>query len=83
MRLKHVLAAIILVLSFAAPVIAGPADDALDAFVNHDYATALTLFHRAADQGDANGFFMLGVMSIFGATDRDVRGFEHHLQFAG
>jgi TPR repeat protein len=66
MRLKHVLAAIILVLSFAATVIAGPADDALDAFVNHDYATALTLFHRAADQGDANGFFMLGVMYATG-----------------
>jgi len=66
MRLKHVLATITLVLSFAAPVIAGPADDALDAFVNHDYATALTLFHRAADQGDANGFFMLGVMYATG-----------------
>src|SRR5438067_1610415 len=58
--------AVILVLSFAVPVPAGPSDDALDAFVNRDYATALRLFRLAADQGDANGQFMLGVMYATG-----------------
>jgi uncharacterized protein len=63
---KHVLAAIVLVLSFAAPGITGPYEDALDAFVDRDYASALKLFRRAADQGNANGFFMLGVMYATG-----------------
>ena len=66
MKLTHVLAAIIWALSFAAPVTAGPSDDALDAFVNRDYETALKLFRLAADQGDANGPFMLGVMYATG-----------------
>ena len=63
---KAIFAAIILVSSFAALVTAGPSDDALDAFVNRDYATALRLFRLAADQGDANGHFMLGVMYATG-----------------
>ena len=64
--LKAIFAAIILVSSFAASVTAGPSDDALDAFVNRDYETALRLFRLAADQGDANGQFMLGVMYATG-----------------
>ena len=44
MRSNLITTTIILVLSFAVPVMAGPSDDALDAFVNRDYATALRLF---------------------------------------
>ena len=66
MRSNLITTTIILVLSFAVPVVAGPSDDALDAFVNRDYATALRLFRLAADQGDANGPFMLGVMYATG-----------------
>ena len=39
--LKHALAAIILVLSLATPVAAGPREDASAAYYRGDYATAL------------------------------------------
>ena len=64
--IKHAVAAIILVLSITARVAAGPSDDALDAFVDRDFAAALKFFRQAADQGDANGLFMLGVMYATG-----------------
>jgi hypothetical protein len=53
LTLKHALAAIILVLSFAAPVAAGPYEDAVAAFGRGDYATALRLIRPLADQGNA------------------------------
>jgi hypothetical protein len=51
--LKHALTAIILVLSLAAPVAAGPIEDARAANLRGDYATALRLLRPLADQGDA------------------------------
>ena len=60
--LKHALAAIILVLSFASPVAAGPLEDAVAAHDRGDYATALRLFRPLANQGHAGGQFNLGVM---------------------
>jgi FOG: TPR repeat, SEL1 subfamily len=62
LTLKHALAAIILVLSFAAPVAAGPFEDAAAAYGRGDYATALRLFRPLADQGDAAAQYNLGVM---------------------
>jgi hypothetical protein len=52
--LKHVLAAIILMLSLAAPVVAGPLEDAAAAYGRGDYATTLRLIRPLADQGDAS-----------------------------
>jgi TPR repeat protein len=51
--LKHALAATILVLSLAAPVAAGPVEDAIAARSGGDYATALRLLGPLANQGDA------------------------------
>ena len=59
--LKHAVAAIILVFSFAAPVAAGPLDDAAAAVKRRDYATALRLIRPLAEQGDASAQYNLGV----------------------
>ena len=64
--LKHALAAIILVLSFAAPVAAGPFEDAGAALNRGDYATALRLIRPLADQGNANAQVNLGQMYVSG-----------------
>jgi hypothetical protein len=62
LKLKHAIAAILLMLSFAAPVAAGPYGDAVAAHSRHDYATALWLFRPLADQGSAMAQFFLGAM---------------------
>ncbi len=49
---KHTFVAI-LVMSLAAPVAAGPGQDAMAAYARGDYATALRLLRPLADQGDA------------------------------
>ena len=51
----------IILLSFAAPVAAGPFEDAAAAYGRGDYATSLRLIRPLADQGDANAQFNLGV----------------------
>jgi hypothetical protein len=58
LTLKHAFAAIVLVLSFATPVAAGPFEDAVAAHGRGDYATALRLFRPLANQGNvkAQGF---------------------------
>jgi TPR repeat protein len=58
---KHSIAAILLVLSFAAPVAAGPLEDANAAIKRRDYPTALRLIRPLAEQGDANAQYNLGV----------------------
>ena len=55
---KHAVAAIILVLGFVTPVMAGPLDDAIK---RRDHATALRLIRPLAEQGDANAQYNLGV----------------------
>ena len=61
LTLKHAIAAIILVLSFAAPVAAGPLEDADAAIKKRDYATAVRLIRPLAEQGDATAQYNLGV----------------------
>ena len=51
---KHTVSAIILVLHFATPVVAGPLEDADAAIKRRDYATAVRLIRPLAEQGDAN-----------------------------
>src|ERR1019366_7102480 len=62
LTLKHALAAIVLVLNFATPVMAGPITDALDAYLRDDYATALRLWVPLANQGEGSSQFGLGML---------------------
>src|SRR5262249_20977092 len=59
---KAIFAATILGLSFAAPVAAGPGEDAMVAYARGDYATAVQLLRPLADQGDAQAQYNLGVL---------------------
>ena len=59
--LKHAIAAILLVLSPAGPVAAGPLEDADAALKRRDYATALRFIRPLAERGDANAQYNLGV----------------------
>jgi len=52
-----------LVSSFAAPVAAGPLDDATAAMERRDYATALRLLRPFADQGTAVAQARLGAIN--------------------
>jgi TPR repeat protein len=58
---KHAIIAIILMLSFAAPVAAGPIEDVDTAIKRRDYATAVRLIRPLAEQGDATAQYNLGV----------------------
>lgn len=58
---KHAIAAILLMLRFAAPVAAGPLEDADTAIKRRDYATAVRLIRPLAEQGDATAQYNLGV----------------------
>jgi TPR repeat protein len=60
--LKNAFAAINVVLSLAAPVAAGPWEDAAAAYSRGDYATALRLLRPLANQGDASAQYNLGLM---------------------
>jgi TPR repeat protein len=62
LRLKYALAAIILVLSFATSVVAGPLEDGSAAYHRGDYAIALRLLRPLADQGVADAENILGHM---------------------
>ncbi len=57
-----IVAAIMLVLSFAAPVAAGQFEDAVAAYQRGDYATALRLLRPLADQGNAVAQYNPGFM---------------------
>lgn len=62
MKFKHAIAAIILISSFATPVVAGPFEDAFAAYSRGDYATALRLYQPLADKGSPIAQTNLGVM---------------------
>jgi uncharacterized protein len=66
MKLKRVIAAIVLVSAFAAPVAAGTFEDAVDAHARGDYAKALRLIRPLANDGDASAQFNLGLMYTTG-----------------
>lgn len=59
---KAIIAAVILVLSLAVPMLAGPFEDAVLAHDKGDYATALRLFRPLANQGNADAQSILGWM---------------------
>jgi TPR repeat protein len=60
------LVALVLAMSFAAPVAAGPFEDAVVALKSGDYATAYRLFRSLADHGVAAAQGILGVMHAQG-----------------
>ena len=62
MLLKRALATVLLSLSFAIPVLAGPLEDANAAIKRRDYATAVRLIRPLAEHGDANAQYNLGVL---------------------
>ena len=66
LTLKHALAAIILVFSFAVPVAAGPLEDAVAAYNTGDYTTALRLIRPLAEQGDSGAQLKIGYMYAHG-----------------
>jgi len=59
--LRHAIVAIILVLSSAVPVMAGPLENADAAIKRRDYASALRIICPLAEQGDASAQYSLGV----------------------
>jgi len=60
--IKTGLVALVLSLTLAAPVAAGPFEDGMTAWERDDYATALRLLRPLADQGVAGAQFSLGYM---------------------
>lgn len=65
-RLKLGLVTLVLSLSFAAPVLAGPLEDGQAAYAGGDYATALRLLRPLAAHGRAEAQFFLGLMYMKG-----------------
>jgi hypothetical protein len=61
-RITAALMALVLALSLAAPVAAGPLEDGKAAYDHGDYATVLRLWRPLADQGNADAQFMLSIM---------------------
>ncbi len=59
---KYAFVAIPVMLSFAAPVAAGPVEDAMAACDRGDYTTAVRLLRPLAEQGDAQAQYNLGVL---------------------
>jgi len=63
--IRSFLAGFILILTFASPVMAGPAEDAEAAFAaeqKKDYVTAMRLYQAAAKAGNAYSMHNIGVM---------------------
>ena len=60
-KLVHSIA-LLLVFGLSAPVLAEPFEDGLAAYVKQDYAAAVKWFRLAANQGNAEAQFNLGVM---------------------
>ncbi len=66
MNIKSLLAAFVVSLSLATPVLAGPFEDGRAAYNSGDYATALRLWLPLAEQGDAIVQFRLGLLYYWG-----------------
>ncbi len=60
--IKSTLVALVVSLSLAAPVMAGPFEDGIAAYERADYDTALRLWRPLADLGNVSAQFNLGLM---------------------
>ena len=65
LTLKHVVAAILLMWSFAAPLAAGPLEDGYPAYTRGDFSTAMRLMRPLADQGNITAQTVVGLMYYF------------------
>jgi TPR repeat protein len=71
LTIKHFLTTFILALSFAAaPVAAGPSEDAAAAISRGDYTTALRLWRALATLGDVKAQMWLGQIYEDGLSDK-------------
>ena len=70
LTLKHVVVTILLMLSLAAPLAAGPLEDGYTAYTRGDFATAMRLMRPLADQGDVTAQTVVGLMYYFNYGDR-------------
>ena len=66
MSIKSLLAALVVSLSLAGPVLAGPFEDGKTAYKRGDYTTALLLWRPLAEQGNDLAQYYLGEMYEFG-----------------
>src|SRR5471030_1209574 len=66
LAINYAIAAIFLLLSFAAPVIAGPLEDGIAALGRGEYAAAEIFLRPLADHGDAKAQYFLGTMYMEG-----------------
>lgn len=64
-RLKHIIAASLVLLSIAAPVTAGPLEDGNAAYKRGDYAKAMRILRPLADQGDGMAEVIVGNMYYY------------------
>ena len=62
---NHAIATILLMLSLAAPVAAGPLEDGYTAYTRGDFATAMRLMRPLADQGNITAQTVVGLMYYF------------------
>ena len=69
LTLKQVVATILLMLSLAAPVAAGPLEDGYTAYTRGDFATAMRLMRPLADQGNFTAQTVVGLMYYFNYGD--------------
>src|SRR5262245_41704498 len=65
LTVKHVIAAILLMFSLAAPVTAGPLEDGYSAYTRGDFATAMRLMRPLADEGHVTAQTVVGLMYYF------------------
>ena len=62
---RAIFAAIILVLTFAAPMAAGPLEDGYAAYQRGDFATAMQIMRPLADQGHVTAQNLVGLLYYF------------------
>ena len=62
---KHTIATILLMLSLAAPLVAGPLEDGYSAYTRGDFATAMRIMRPLADQGHVTAQTVVGLMYYF------------------
>ena len=65
LTLKHAVASILLMLSLAAPLVAGPLEDGYSAYTRGDFATAMRIMRPLADQGHVTAQTVVGLMYYF------------------
>ena len=69
LTLKHAAATIILMLSLAAPLVAGPLEDGYSAYTRGDFATAMRIMRPLAEQDHATAQTVVGLIHYFNYGD--------------